>query len=194
MWLAQAWRKRRNRATVSRARGGVGVGGVVSGIRPAQPCAPAPLASYGGRPEFLARPWGRRGARRCADTLRVRLATYFQVAWLVFGLYRVRKRAGLPARLGPTCRLAAIDPCLTPLARGRHACCSYIAAPRPSDPKVRCLSRTFRLLGWFSYRTARDATLHPRPRCSQVPLCPDSTTASAEKRHRRRAGSAHRAG
>lgn len=37
-------------------------------------------------------------------------------------------------------------------------------------------------------------TLHPLPRCSQVPLCPDSTTASAEKRRGRRAGSAHRAG
>ena len=37
-------------------------------------------------------------------------------------------------------------------------------------------------------------TLHPLPRCSHSPLCPDSTTASAEKRRGRRAGSAHRAG
>ena len=37
-------------------------------------------------------------------------------------------------------------------------------------------------------------TLHPLPRCSHAPLCPDSTTASAEKRRGRRAGSAHRAG
>ena len=37
-------------------------------------------------------------------------------------------------------------------------------------------------------------TLHPLPRCSHSPLCPDSTTASAEKRHGRRDGSAHRAG
>jgi hypothetical protein len=37
-------------------------------------------------------------------------------------------------------------------------------------------------------------TLHPLPRCSQVPLCPDTTTASAEKCHGRRDGSAHRAG
>ena len=37
-------------------------------------------------------------------------------------------------------------------------------------------------------------TLHPLPRCSHGPLCPDSTTASAEKRRGRRAGSAHRAG
>ena len=43
-------------------------------------------------------------------------------------------------------------------------------------------------------RRAAALTLHPLPRCSHAPLCPDSTTPSAEKRRGRRAGSAHRAG
>eukprot|EP01046_Picozoa_sp_COSAG06_P066456 COSAG06_NODE_16773_length_981_cov_3.106576_1_plen_166_part_00 len=42
--------------------------------------------------------------------------------------------------------------------------------------------------------SSRARTLHPLPRCSHAPLCPDSTTASAEKRRGRRDGSAHRAG